>query len=256
MKMNKPQFSLEGKTALITGAPGGIGRAVCELMGAAGARLFLNGTRRERLQRLADELGQKGISSSYEALDITQPGAPAELVKSALAEMGAIDILVNSAGINRPQKAEDVSEQNWDDVMALNLKALFLICREAGREMIKRRSGRIINISSQTGSVAVPLRAAYCASKGGVNQLTKVLALEWAPHNVTVNAVSPTFVKTEFTDEMFKDQNFKQYVLDSIPLGRMAKTDEVAYAVLYLACDFAEIITGSILAVDGGWTIK
>ncbi|MFC1798313.1 SDR family NAD(P)-dependent oxidoreductase [Thermodesulfobacteriota bacterium] len=254
--MNKPQFSLEGKTALITGASGGIGKAVCALMGAAGAQLFLNGTRQDKLQQLAGELGGKGISSSYKALDITQPGAPAELVESVVSEMGVIDILVNSAGINRPQKAEDVSEQNWDDVMELNLKALFLVCREAGREMIKRRSGRIINISSQTGTVALPLRAAYCASKGGVNQLTKVLALEWAPHNVTVNAVAPTFVKTEFTAEMFKDQNFKKYVLDSIPLGRMAESDEVAYAVLYLACDFAKIITGAILAVDGGWTIK
>ena len=254
--MKKPQFSLEGKTALITGATGGIGKAVCELMGAAGARLFLNGTREDRLQQLADELGRKGVSSSYAALNITQPGAPAELVKRMISEMGAVDILVNSAGINRPQKAEEVDEENWDDVMDLNLKALFLVCREAGREMIKRRFGRIINISSQTGTVAIPLRAAYCASKGGLNQLTKVLALEWAPHHVTVNAVAPTFVKTEFTDEMFKDEKFKQYVLDSIPIGRMAEAAEVAYAVLYLACDFADIITGAVLAVDGGWTIQ
>ena len=254
--MDKPEFSLEGKTALVTGATGGIGKAVCELMGAAGAKLFLNGTREDRLQQLAEDLDSKGVKTAYRALDITQPDAPAELVQSMVAEMGAVDILVNSAGINRPQKAEDVSEQNWDDMMELNLKALFLVCREVGREMIKRRSGRIINISSQTGTVAIPLRVAYCASKGGVNQLTKVLALEWAPYNITVNAVAPTFVKTEFTAKMFEDQSFKQYVIDSIPLGRMADTHEVAYAVLYLACDFAGIITGSILAVDGGWTIK
>ena len=256
LRAQKPQFSLEGKTALITGASGGIGKAVCELLGSAGASLFLSGTRKEKLQKLADDLGQQGISADFKALDITRRGGPEKLVKTVVDELGTIDILVNSAGINRPEKSEAVSEKNWDDVMALNLKALFLMCQAAGREMIKRRSGTIINISSQTGTVALPLRAAYCASKGGVNQLTRVLALEWAKHNVTVNAVAPTFVKTEFTAEMFKDRSFKRYVLDSIPLGRMADANEVAYATLYLACDFAKIITGSVLAVDGGWTIK
>ncbi len=256
LKAQQPLFSLKGKTALITGASGGIGRAVCELMGAAGASLFLNGTRKEKLKKLADELNQQGISAAYKALDITRRGAPQKLVQAMIAEMDKIDILVNSAGINRPQKSEEVSEGNWDDVLTLNLRALFLMCQAAGREMIKKRSGTIINISSQTGTVAIPLRAAYCASKGGVNQLTRVLALEWAKYNVTVNAVAPTFVETEFTDQMFKDKAFKRYVLDSIPLGRMATPSEVAYAALFLACDFTKIITGSILAVDGGWTIK
>jgi NAD(P)-dependent dehydrogenase (short-subunit alcohol dehydrogenase family) len=256
MKKNKPQFSLEGKAALITGASGGIGRAVAALMGAAGARLFLNGTREEKLRTFARELAQDGIETSYMALDITRPGAPAELVSAMLAEVGAIDILVNSAGINRPQKAEEVSEENWDAVLDLNLKTLFFVCQAAGREMIQRRCGTIINISSQAGTIAIPLRAAYCSSKGGVDQLTRVLALEWAPYNVNVNAVAPTFVQTEFTAGMFKDPEFRQYVLDSIPLGRMAQPSEIAHAVLYLACDFAKIITGAILAVDGGWTIK
>jgi len=256
MKTRKPQFSLEGKTALVTGASGGIGRAVCELLGAAGARLFLNGTNSEKLERLASELGSEGIQADYKALDLNRPGAALELVDTMAAETGRIDILVNSAGTNRPQKAEEVSEENWDAVMDLNLKMLFFVCQAAGRRMIAQRSGSIINISSQAAAVAIPLRAAYCSSKGGVNQLTRVLALEWAPYQVRVNAVAPTFVKTGFTENMFKDAAFKQYVLDSIPLGRMAETSEVAYAVLFLACDFARIITGAVLAVDGGWTIK
>jgi len=256
MKKNKPQFSLEGRSALITGASGGIGTAVCELMGAAGARLFLNGTHEEKLKALADKLKAQGIQTGYKALDLNESGAPAELVESMIAVTGAVDILVNSAGINRPQKSEEVTEENWDAVMDINLKTLFFVCQAAGRKMIQQRSGTIINISSQTGTVALPLRAAYCSSKGGVNQLTRVLALEWATYGVTVNAVAPTFVKTGFTETMFKDPAFKQYVLESIPLGRMAETSEVAYAVLFLACDFAKIITGSILAVDGGWTIK
>ena len=256
MKKNKPQFSLEGKSTLITGASGGIGTAVSELMGTAGARLFLSGTNEKKLKALADKLNANGIQTGYKALDLTLPGAPAELVEAMIAETGTIDILVNSAGINRPQKSEEVTEENWDAVLDINLKTLFFVCQAAGRKMIQQRSGTIINISSQTGTVALPLRAAYCSSKGGVNQLTKVLALEWAPYQVTVNAVAPTFVKTGFTENMFKDPTFKQYVLGSIPLGRMAETNEVAYAVLFLACDFAKIITGSVLAVDGGWTIK
>jgi len=256
MEKNKPQFSLDGKSALITGASGGIGTAVSELMGTAGARLFLSGTNEKKLKVLSDKLNASGVQTVYKALDLTLPGAPAELVESMIAETGTIDILVNSAGINRPQKSEEVTEENWDAVLDINLKTLFFVCQAAGRKMIQKRSGTIINISSQTGTVALPLRAAYCSSKGGVNQLTKVLALEWAPYGVTVNAVAPTFVKTEFTEKMFTDQAFKQYVLDSIPLGRMAEASEVAYAVLFLACDFARIITGSVLAVDGGWTIK
>jgi 2-deoxy-D-gluconate 3-dehydrogenase len=256
MKKNKPKFSLEGKSAMVTGASGGIGTAVCELLGAAGARLFLNGTNEKKLKALAGRLIAAGVETGYKALDLTESGAPSKLVEAMIAETGDIDILVNSAGINRPQKSEEVTEENWDAVMDLNLKTLFFVCQAAGRKMIEQRSGTIINISSQTGTVALPLRAAYCSSKGGVNQLTKVLALEWAPYQVTVNAVAPTFVKTGFTESMFKNLAFKQFVLDSIPLGRMAETTEVAYAVLFLACDFAKIITGSVLAVDGGWTIK
>jgi 2-deoxy-D-gluconate 3-dehydrogenase len=257
MKKGKPQFSLEGKTALITGSSGGIGKAVSELMGAAGARLFLTGTDEKKLGDLAESLKAEGTQvAGYKAMDLSVSGAPTKLVEAMLAETGTIDILVNSAGINRPQKAEAVTEENWDAVMNLNLRTLFFMCQAAGRFMIEQRSGTIINISSQTGTVAIPLRAAYCSSKGGVNQLTKVLALEWAPYGVTVNAVAPTFVKTGFTEEMFKDQAFKRYVLESIPLGRLAEPWEVAYAVLFLACDFAKIITGAVLAVDGGWTIK
>lgn len=170
--------------------------------------------------------------------------------------MGALDVVVNSAGINRPQKALEVTEENWDAVLNTNLKALFFVCQAAGEEMLKRGHGSIINISSQAGSVALPLRAAYCSSKGGVDQLTRTLALEWAPHRVRVNAVAPTFVQTSFTARMFEDDAFKRYVLDSIPMQRLAEPEEVAYAVLFLACDFSEIITGHVLMVDGGWTIK
>ena len=254
--MKTPELSLHNRVALITGAAGGIGRAISLAFGAAGARIFLNGTNAEKLQDLTTTLQEEGVETAYKAVDITVSGAADELVDAVVQTMGGLDILVNSAGINRPQKSVDVTEANWDVVLDINLKATFFVSQAAGREMIKRGGGKIINISSQAGFVALPLRAAYCSSKGGVNQLTRTLALEWAPHNILVNAVAPTFVLTPFTKGMFENKDFLKYVLDSIPLGRMADPEEVAYATLFLASDLANMITGHILTVDGGWTIK
>lgn len=255
--MKKPEFSLAGKVALITGAAGGIGKAVAWAFGAAGARLFLNGTSGEKLQNLSLEMTAQGIETAYKAIDLTRLGASDDLVAAVLQSMGCVDILVNSAGINRPQRAEDVTEENWDAVMNINLKTTFFVSQAVGKEMIKRGAGgKIINISSQAGAVALPLRAAYCSSKGGVNQLTRTLALEWAKYNILVNAVAPTFVLTPFTRGMFEDKDFLRYVLDSIPLGRLAKSEDVAYAALFLASDLSDMITGHVLTVDGGWTIQ
>jgi len=254
--MKRPELSLENKTALITGASGGIGGAIAGAFAAAGAKLFLHGTSQQKLKSLLDELKAEGFEYRAKAIALVTPQDARELVAAAVADMGNIDILVNSAGINRPQQSVDVSEANWDDVMNINLKMLFFVSQAAGKEMIKQGGGKIIHISSQAGMVALPLRAAYCSSKGGVNQLTRTLACEWAPHHINVNAVAPTFVRTPFTEKMFEDAEFKKYVIDSIPLGRMATTDEIAYATLFLASDLANMITGHILTVDGGWTIK
>jgi len=249
-------FDLTGKAALITGSSSGIGAKTAEVLARAGAKVFLHGTSDEKLAAVAGDLAGLGLEAPTLPLDLTTNGAAAELVEAALGKMGGLDIVVNSAGINRPQPAAEVTMDNWDAVMNINLRSLFLVCQAAGRHMIAQGSGRIINVSSQAGAVALPLRAAYCSSKGAVNQLTRCLALEWAPHGVTVNAVAPTFVETPLVTNMFKDSGFKRYVLDSIPMGRMATVDEVAHACLYLASDEAHIVTGHILSVDGGWTIK
>jgi NAD(P)-dependent dehydrogenase (short-subunit alcohol dehydrogenase family) len=255
--MKKPEISLKDKVALVTGAAGGLGGAIAWAFGAAGARVFLVDLLEEKLKDVSQAMKTDGIAAGYKALDINVPGAPQMLVDTVVREMGRIDIVVNSAGINRPQKAEEVTEKNWDDIMNINLRAMFFLSQAAGKHMIARGGGgKIINLSSQAGSVAIPLRAAYCSSKGGVNQLTRTLALEWAKHSILVNAVAPSFVETPFTAQMFKDEDFKKYVLASIPLGRMVKAEEVANAALFLASDLANMITGHILAVDGGWTIQ
>lgn len=250
------EFTLKNKVALVTGAGGGLGRAIAEVLGEAGASVFLHDIAEEPLKLVSADLGKKGIKNDYAVSDITLSGSADELANTVVKKMGCIDILVNSAGINRPQKPEDVTEKNWDDVLNINLKAMFFVSQAVGKEMIKRKSGKIVNISSQASLVALPLRAAYCSSKGGVNQLTRTLALEWAQHNILVNAVAPTFAETPLTKKMFEDGEFRKYVLDSIPLGRMVRSEEVAYAVLFLASDFSNMTTGHILTVDGGWTIK
>ncbi len=255
--MKGKEISLNGKVALITGAAGGLGGAIAWAYGAAGAKVFLHDLFEDKLKDITTAMAKEGIETGFRALDITAPGAPQKLVDAALAAMGRIDILVNSAGINRPEKSEDVSEKNWDDVMNINLRAMFFVSQAAGKHMIARGGGgKIINLSSQAGSVALPLRAAYCSSKGAVNQLTRTLALEWAKHRIVVNAIAPTFVETPFTAKMFEDADFKKYVLASIPLGRMVTAEEIANAALFLASDLSDMMTGHILAVDGGWTIQ
>ena len=178
------------------------------------------------------------------------------MVNDAVDFYGHIDILINNAGVNRPQWAEDVTEENWDNVMETNLKGLFFCAQAVGKVMIKQRKGKIINVSSQAGSVGLLQRAAYCSSKGAVNQLTRVLAIEWGKHNINVNAIAPTFIETPFTAPMFQKEGFKEYVLGNIPLGRVGKPKDVIGGVLYLASDASDLVTGHILLMDGGWTAQ
>jgi Dehydrogenases with different specificities (related to short-chain alcohol dehydrogenases) len=161
---------------------------------------------------------------------------------------------VNNAGINIPQWAVDVTEEAWDTVFNINVKGLFFCAQAVGKVMIAQRKGKIINISSQSGSVALIKRAAYCSSKGGVNLLTKVLALEWAKYNVLVNAVAATFLETPMTKPMLAEKEFRDYVMGNILLGRLAQYEDVIGAVIYLASGASNMVTGHVLLVDGGWT--
>lgn len=249
-----PNFNLTGKVALVTGAGRGMGAHIAQTLSRFGADLIICSRTQSELEEVAKKVEANGRSVMIYPIDLTQIDALEQMVETCEAKMGDIDILVNNAGINIPQWAEDVTVDAWDNVMNINLKAQFFCAQAVGKRMIKRNRGKIIMVSSQAGSVGLIKRAAYCSSKGALNQLTRTLAIEWAKYNVTVNAVAPTFIEGPFSKPMFEDKEFKNYVLSNISLGRIGQPEDVSGAVVYLASNAANMVTGSILAIDGGWT--
>jgi NAD(P)-dependent dehydrogenase (short-subunit alcohol dehydrogenase family) len=189
-------------------------------------------------------------------MDVTQLDEIQQAVDATVAHFGRLDILVNNAGLGPSNLAENVREEDFDFTVAVNLKGTFFTSQAAGRVMIKQNYGRIINLSSQAGSVALPTESVYCMTKAGINHLTKCLAVEWGPYNITVNAVAPTFINTPGTAEALEDKAFRADVLSRIPLGRIGEPMEVASAVVFLASPAASLITGDTLLIDGGWTAR
>jgi len=250
---------LTGKVALVTGTGSGIGQATAVALAAAGARLAITELpdRLDRAEATAATIRRAGGEAAVLPLDVTDlPSIDRCVAATADAFGGRIDILVNNAGVNVPQWAFDVTEDAWDKVLAVNLKGLFFVAQAVGRRMRDQRpaGGSIVNIASQMGVVGYVQRAAYCSSKAGAVNLSRVLAFEWAEHAIRVNAVCPTFVETPLTRPMFEDPEFKTDVYRRIPLGRLATPEDVAHAVLFLAADGSAMITGHALLVDGGWT--
>jgi gluconate 5-dehydrogenase len=248
------QFSLAGKVAVVTGSSRGIGRAIAEGLAGAGAAVTVNGRNPETTQTVADAIAAAGRKSLAVPADVSKAADIDRLIQTTIARFGRIDILVNSAGISPYYKpAETMTEAEWDEVIAVNLKGVFLCCQAAGRVMIPQKSGRIINIGSIGGQVALPRLVAYCAAKGAVNQITRVLAVEWAPHHILVNAISPGYVETDLTKGLRENPTRQHTLLRHVPVGRLGKPEEVVGAAIYLASDAASYVTGQMLAVDGGW---
>ncbi len=245
---------LEGKVALITGASKGLGLGLAKIFAQEGAKVAVASRDGASLEILAQEIRSEGGVCEVFSLDLRDVASIKACVEQVEEKMGSIEILVNNAGMGNPIPAEDITEQDWDWMMDLNLKGTFFCCQAVGIKMLKRGRGRIINISSQASVVAIPEEAVYCASKGGVNMLTKTLAVEWSGRGVTVNAVGPTFIRTPGTAERLDNPEFLAGVLAKIPRGRVATIDDVASAVLYLGSDGADMVTGTLLLVDGGWT--
>jgi NAD(P)-dependent dehydrogenase (short-subunit alcohol dehydrogenase family) len=251
-----PEFDLSGKVAIVTGAGRGMGYHFALALARYGADVIICSRTRSELETVAAEIRKLGRRVLVQQMDVLKTNEIQAMVNATMKEFGKIDILVNNAGLNVPQWAVDVTEEAWDRVMNTNLKGLFFVAQAVGKVMIQQKRGKIINISSQAGSVGLIMRAAYCASKGAVNQLTKVLAVEWAKHNVLVNAVAPTFIETPLSKPMLAKEEFRNYVLGNIPLGRVGKPGDVIGAVIYLASEAANIVTGHALVVDGGWTAQ
>ena len=248
------QFSLTGKVAIVTGSSRGIGRAIAEGLAGAGASVAVNGRNAESTKAAAQAIVDGGGASLAVIADVSKSADVETLVQKAVERFGRLDILVNNAGISPYYKpAETMTEAEWDEVIAVNLKGVFLCCQAAGRVMIPQKSGRIINITSIGGQAALPRLIAYCAAKGAVDQITRVLAVEWAQHRILVNAIAPGYVETDLTKGLSENTTRRDTLIRQVPLGRLAKPEEIVGAAIYLASDAASYVTGQMLCVDGGW---
>jgi 3-oxoacyl-[acyl-carrier protein] reductase len=240
-------FDLHGHSALITGASGGLGGAIARALHGAGATVALSGTRTEPLQALADALGSR---AHVVPCNLSDPAAVAALPKAAAEAMGGLDILVNNAGLTRDNLFMRMSDDEWSQVLDVNLTSSFRLCRGVLRGMMKTRWGRIINITSVVGATGNPGQSNYAAAKAAIVGMSKSLAHEVATRNITVNCVAPGFITTAMTDQLTEDQ--KATILSRVPAGRMGAPEEIAAAVLYLASPEAAYVTGTVLHVNGG----
>jgi len=260
MKKNEYNpFSLDDKIAIVTGATSGIGRAISISLAKFGANIVIVGRDLTRAEKVSKEIKELGRETLIVKADVTKRDDVQAIVNNALSKFGRIDILVNSAGIAKIEgPAEDLSESDWDETIAVNLKGTFLCCQAAGRVMIKQNGGKIINIASTDGVVGVPHEAAYCASKGGVIALTKALAVEWAKYNICVNAIVPCETETpmHFAWVEALGEEFVKFSINRMPLARsrgiFPKAEDVANAAVFLASKASDWITGSAIYVDGG----
>jgi NAD(P)-dependent dehydrogenase (short-subunit alcohol dehydrogenase family) len=254
--MSHDAFRLDGKTALVTGAGRGIGRAVALALAAAGAELVLVSRTVSQLEEVAGEIAQQGGRARALPLDVTDSAA----ARDAVAGLGRLDILINNAGVNRPQPFLEVDEATLDRLLTLNVRAAFVVAQAAARRMVAATGARagggvIVNMSSQMGHVGSERdRTVYVMTKHALEGLTKAMAVELAPKGVRVVSIAPTFIDTPLIQPFFDDPTFRKWVLDHIPLGRLGTVEEVASAVVFLASPAAALVTGSSLLVDGGWT--
>lgn len=238
----------------MTGAGRGLGRSMAIALASAGADLALVSRTRSELDSLAGEISALGRRAVAITADATDEASVEAAIEEAVSGLGRLDILVNNAGINIRKPVLELPVEDYDRVIATNLRGYFLFARAAGRRLVAQGSGKVINISSIMGSVALPGQAAYASSKGGVEQLTKVMALEWAQSGVQVNAIGPTYFETELTRPLFEDEERHDFIVDRTPMKRWGQPHELAGAVIFLASSASDFITGQSLLVDGGWT--
>jgi NAD(P)-dependent dehydrogenase (short-subunit alcohol dehydrogenase family) len=255
--MEYPQFALKDQVALVTGAARGLGRAISLALAHAGSDMALGLRDVQADSGLAAEISNMGRKTLSLQMDMSKMEQIFSAVDKTVKEFGRIDILVNNAGIAPENLAENVREEDFDVTLAVNLKGTFFASQAAGRIMIRQKSGKIINMSSQAGFAALPTESIYCMTKAGIAHLTKCLAVEWGKYGITVNAVAPTFIRTPGTETVLADPAFRADTLERIAaLHRIGEPMEVAGAVVFLASPAASLITGETILIDGGWTAR
>ena len=247
-----PSFRLDGRRALVTGAGRGIGLAAAAALGEAGADVCLISRTSSEIEDAAEAIRAAGGTADTLVLDVLETDA----MRAVISERGPFEILINNAGTNRPKTMAETTEEDFDTVLNLNLRAAFFVAQAVTDGLLAaEKPGTIINISSQMGHVAGPLRTVYCSSKWALEGLTKSLAMELAPNSIRVNSIAPTVIETPLAKEMLKDPEFRDAVLSKIKLGRIGRIEDLMGAIVFLASDAAAMVTGASLLVDGGWTI-
>jgi NAD(P)-dependent dehydrogenase (short-subunit alcohol dehydrogenase family) len=251
-----PSFDLSGMAAVVTGAAGGLGRSIAAALCRQGAAVVLADLEAATLETLREELAAHDGRSATVVADVTRPEDCAAMVQAALDSFGRLDVMVNNAGLRLHRPALELSADDFQKVIDVNVRGVFLGAQAAARVMVPRGSGRIINMASQYGFIAEPGRVSYITSKHAVVGLTRALAIEWAPHGVLINAVGPAFVPTPPNAQYVADEEGLQTVLSKIPLGRLGTSEDVAGAVVFLASAASSWMTGQTIVVDGGWTAR
>jgi NAD(P)-dependent dehydrogenase (short-subunit alcohol dehydrogenase family) len=257
LELERASLSLEGRVAIVTGASRGLGEAIAVGYAAAGADIVLAARSVEDLERVAEQVRARGRRALVVPTDVTVPEECERLAARAVEGFGRVEILVNNAGLPRGAAPTlEVSPAKWDELLLANLHSAFYCCRYVGAHMVERGYGKIINMSSQMGLVGYRDRAAYCAAKGGMNNLTRALAVEWAPHQVCVNALAPTHIETPANSERVHDPAFVAEMLPRIPMGHFGRWEDVVGAAVFFAAPASDLVTGQVLAIDGGWTAQ
>ncbi len=246
-------FRLDGKVSIVTGASRGLGRAMAEALAEAGSHVVLAARSEKSLERIAQGIRALAVKVLVVPTDVEKEEQLDRLVERALEEFGRIDVLVNNAGMTSRVAAIDYPIETWDKILAINLRSVFLLSQKVARVMRSQGGGKIINVASLTSEVAVPFIPAYAASKGGIRQLTKALAIEWAEHNIRVNAIGPGFFRTELTEKLYQDPERHSKIIGRVAIKRWGKPEDLKGAVVYLASKASDYVTGHVLYVDGGY---